>query len=219
MGQLSDEEYLELVRTPGCKWSPEQACAVLTKLSQDKNALRKLLGSAKKYCGGNKADAEDAVAEGLKRALEEYRTFDPGRVSSLSRNPPLIAWIIRIIINAQIDGLRKAKLQQKVLVLQPDWPGTPEPEDPQRDAGRAEEREHVRYLLSTLSEKQRAVVWKYYFEDKTDREIGIELEISEAAAKRRRDYALHRLREQMHDDPRLAAWFAERMRESKFSGE
>ena len=123
-------------------------------------------------------DAFELTAITFERALRSIHEFRP-------RGGGMAAWLLRITRNAAVDEARRAG-RQGIGVAVP-----VEAEDPTRPDESAE----LRLLVAQLSVVQREAIELRYAGGLTAREIGSVLAISEGAAQKHLERALHALRE------------------------
>ncbi len=131
---------------------------------------------------GDRAAAEDVVAQTYERAYRKRRTFDPARGSER-------AWLFGIARNAALDELRR---RRKVvpLVLDPADETLAAPEDDDRDR-----RATVRAALGALPPRDRELVALKFHAGLGNAEIARVLGQSESNVGTRLHRAMTRLRE------------------------
>lgn len=114
-------------------------------------------------------DAEDAVQEGFLHAFRAMERFRPEQAFG--------AWLHRIVANAALDIARRRKVR--------DADELPETlSSPHRDPAEADElRQRLNAALSTLGERQRAVIVLHDVEGYKHAEIGTLLGIPEGTAR------------------------------------
>ena len=98
------------------------------------------------YRTGDRALAEDLLADTFERALRARRRFDPRRGSEKT-------WLYAIALNLLRDHVRRAAAEDRA--LERVGPGTPAA-DP--GAGRVEERDALQRALLTLSSEEREAI-------------------------------------------------------------
>jgi RNA polymerase sigma-70 factor (ECF subfamily) len=132
----------------------------------------------------SRTTSDDAALEltaiTFERALRSIDGFRP-------RGGGMAAWLLRIARNAAIDEGRRAARRPSVTIDA----ATPSVSD---DAA------EVRLLVAGLPERQRDVIELRYTAGLSAREIGTVLSISEGAAQKHLERALHALREAYRDD-------------------
>lgn len=129
-----------------------------------RRVARGILGSAE--------DADDAVQDALLSAWRAIDRYDPSR--------PFRPWLLRIVVNAATDALRR-RTARRAVALAPDLPaGSPSPE---RQAGRALLGDRLRAALATLPERQRTAVVLFDVEGWSHAEIADLLGVAEGTAR------------------------------------
>jgi RNA polymerase sigma-70 factor (ECF subfamily) len=128
-------------------------------------------------------DAEDAVQEGFLHAFRAMERFRPEQAFG--------AWLHRIVANAALDIARRRKVR--------DADELPETlSSPHRDPAEADElRLRLNAALSTLGERQRAVIVLHDVEGYKHAEIGTLLGIPEGTARSDLHHARAHLRRQL----------------------
>ena len=148
----------------------------------------------------NRAEAEDLTAEVFKKALANLPRFK-------WTGAPFAAWLFRIASNMIADrAKRRAKEGNSepsltVGLLPRDQSGTERPrgsQSQQTDLEDCERRAQLFRLVDELADDQRRVVVMRFAEEKSIREIAIELDRSEGAVKQLQFRALQNLREKIH---------------------
>lgn len=128
---------------------------------------------------GNSQDAEDAVQEVFLRLYTEEKPFEGPE--------HLRRWLIRVTVNVCKDALKSPWRRRRV-------PLEAVPEAPVFD--RPEQGELYREVMA-LPEKYRTVLYLFYYEEMTVREIGEILDLGTSAVTTRLHRARARLREQL----------------------
>ena len=132
----------------------------------------------------SRTTSEDAALEltaaTFERALRSIDGFRP-------RGGGMAAWLLRIARNAAIDEGRRAA-RRPVVAL-----------DAEASAG-PDAAAELRMLVAGLPERQREAIELRYTAGLSAREIGTVLSISEGAAQKHLERALHALREAYRDD-------------------
>jgi len=127
---------------------------------------------------GNRADAEDALADATLRAWRGVRSLrDPGRFD---------AWFGRIVVNTCRDRLSERRNQPALLVYEP--PASVDAYD------RSVERNALLDALATLTPDHRAVVALHYLEGMTVEQIAATVGARPGTVKSRLHYGLAELR-------------------------
>lgn len=130
-------------------------------------------------------DAEDAVQEGFLHAFKALDRFLPDQ--------PFGAWLYRIMANASLDLVRRRKVRDADEL--PDTIALPF-----HDPGESDElRRRLSQALTTLSERQRAVIVLHDVEGFTHGEIGGMLGIPEGTARSDLHHARAALRRILKD--------------------
>lgn len=127
--------------------------------------------------------AEECSQDAMVTVWHKAHLFDPARASAAT-------WIFTIARNKKIDALRKAARPEPE-----DLPWGPEPEPDQTDViGMKEDTRRLAEAIATLPEKQRSVIERLYFGDKTQAELAEETGLPLGTIKSRIRLALERLR-------------------------
>jgi RNA polymerase sigma-70 factor (ECF subfamily) len=134
--------------------------------------------------------AEDAVQAALVQMWK--------KLPSLRRNSSLKAWLVRIVVNEVNQQRRKKRLPTVSLDQAREVPG--DPPEVETTLLRAEEHQHLKRALETLTTEQREAVVLRYFSDLTVPEIAVALGEREGTVKSRLSWALDRLGEIMRKD-------------------
>jgi RNA polymerase sigma-70 factor, ECF subfamily len=129
---------------------------------------------------GDRHSAEDLTAEVFREALAGIRKFE-------WRGVPFAAWLLRIASRAIADHWTRAGRESGNPSAEPDPPG---PEDIERNA-------MLFQLVHRLPEAQFRVIHLRFVEQKSIREIAVELDRSEGAVKQLQLRAIESLRAQM----------------------
>jgi RNA polymerase sigma-70 factor (ECF subfamily) len=130
---------------------------------------------------GNRDEAQDLTADVFHQALANIRSFE-------WRGIPFSAWLFRIASNAIADRWERASREQ----------GNPIPEQHQDvSLEKVEQKATLFRLVSTLPVDQRHVILQRFVEQKSIREIAMELQRSEGAVKQLQFRALQNLRSRM----------------------
>ena len=132
----------------------------------------------------DRAEAEDLTAEVFHQALANIAQFE-------WRGAPFIAWLLRIASNAIADRWRRRARRQEV-------------SDSDLDEAGAEDGTERRVMLAQLLEElpsdQKMVVMRRFIEQRSIREIALELKRSEGAVKQLQFRALQSLRIRMGEN-------------------
>ena len=128
-------------------------------------------------------DAEDAVQEGFLHAYRALDRFLPDQAFG--------AWLHRIVANAALDITRRKKVRDADTLADTIA-------SPFRDPGESDElRRRLRHALTTLGERQRAVIVLHDIEGFKHSEIGKMLGIPEGTARSDLHHARARLRQEL----------------------
>jgi len=128
-------------------------------------------------------DAEDAVQEGFLHAYRALHRFLPDQAFG--------AWLHRIVANAALDITRRKKVRDADALADTIA-------SPFRDPGESDElRRRLRQALTTLGERQRAVIVLHDIEGFKHSEIGRMLGIPEGTARSDLHHARARLRQEL----------------------
>lgn len=130
-------------------------------------------------------DAEDAVQEVFVKVWRNIDKYDEQRTFS--------TWVLSIATNHCIDQIRKRRLPTVEIDETMEEVIPDRIPSPKRIVAEREKAEQVRILLDGLSEVDRAIIILRYWDDLSDREIGLAVGLSEAAVKSR----LFRARKQL----------------------
>lgn len=117
-------------------------------------------------------DAEDAAQDGFLAAWRAITDFDRAR--------PFRPWLMRIVVNAARDLLRR-RIVRKVEPLPDHAPSTTA--SPERDTERALLRERIRVALARLPERQRVAVTLFDAEGYSHAEIAVVLGVAEGTVR------------------------------------
>lgn len=134
---------------------------------------------------GHHHDAEDLVQAALAKAYVKWERIQA------ADDPDSYVW--RIMINANVDRLRRMRLREWLTTRFPDSPG---PERADDVAERSAERSAVLAALARLPAKQRAVVVLRYLEDRSESEVARLLGTGVGTVRSHTARALKKLREQ-----------------------
>ncbi len=135
---------------------------------------------------GNRDEAEDMAAEVFVRALEKLHTFQ-------WRGIPMEAWIFRIAHNITVDHLRTNGPRKRTSPLE-DAGAIEAPDDPERDAVLATQREELLGAMKSLTDAQREVVALRFFGGLPSSEVARVMERSDGAVRELQSSALKKLR-------------------------
>ena len=133
----------------------------------------------------DRTEAEDLTAEVFHHALAHLVQFE-------WRGAPFIAWLLRIASNAIADRWRRSARRQEVPDDGLDEPGA---EDT------VEQRVILAQLLERLPADQKLVITRRFLEQRSIREIAVEMNRSEGAIKQLQFRALESLRNRMGEEP------------------
>ncbi len=155
------------------KLNPLNQLVIKIAESQDRVAFKELFESVspklKSYamqCGSSAHEAEELIQECFITVWRKAHTFNPNAASA-------ITWLYTIVRNKRIDLLRKTK--NKEFVISDDlWP-EPETGCLENDVESDLNQNIARTLLHGLSQEQRQIVYKVYFEGKSHSEIASDL--------------------------------------------
>ncbi|MEO7318153.1 MAG: sigma-70 family RNA polymerase sigma factor, partial [Chthoniobacteraceae bacterium] len=129
---------------------------------------------------GDRSIAEDLTAEVFREALTNLHKFE-------WRGVPFAAWLMRIASNAAADHWQKSRRES--------GEPTDSPEEP--SAQEIERSAMLFQLVERLPAAQQRVIEARFVEQKSIREIAVELDRSEGAVKQLQLRALENLRAQM----------------------
>ena len=121
---------------------------------------------------GQKEDAEDLVQDTFVAVLQRIDTFQPGR--------PFAPWFFRVLVNRGLNARKARALRTADEIPESASSAAPSPE---REAERAELRDHLRVAMAALPERQRLVVELYDLEGFAGSEIAEILEISDGTVR------------------------------------
>lgn len=125
---------------------------------------------------GNRMDAEDILHDAL---LKIFRSFDK---FSYAGKGSLKAWLVRVVINASIEFLRGRQAESAATVDIDDSGidlADEEDEPPDSDALRSIPKDKLMEFINELPDGYRSVFNLYVFEEKSHKEIGELLGITE----------------------------------------
>ncbi|MBZ5607442.1 MAG: sigma-70 family RNA polymerase sigma factor [Acidobacteriia bacterium] len=128
--------------------------------------------------------AEDLTSDVFQKALANLRSFE-------FRGAPFAAWLIRIAANAVADQSKRAA--REVADDPPEPSVTP-------DMEAVENRARLFRLVDGLPDDQRRVILQRFVEQRSIREIALELGRSEGAVKQLQFRAIQNLRTQMEGE-------------------
>jgi RNA polymerase sigma-70 factor (ECF subfamily) len=133
---------------------------------------------------GNRTEAEDLTSEVFHRALASLPRYE-------WRGAPFAAWLYRIAANAIADRYQRAGRER----------GNPAPEPAANDPAieKVEQRARLFRMVERLPEDQQRVVRMRFAEEKSVREIAVEMGRSEGAVKQLQFRALEALRARMSE--------------------
>ena len=127
--------------------------------------------------------AEDLTSEVFHKALANLKTYE-------WRGAPFAAWLFRIAANAISDQFKRASREPSNAVDPPEASKKPEQEG-------VDARARLFRLVEKLPPEQRRVVFERFVEQRSIREIALQLGKSEGAVKQLQFRALEKLRSQM----------------------
>lgn len=136
------------------------------------------------YRSGDRALAEDVLAEAFERALRARRRYDPERASAKT-------WLYSIALNCLRDQRRRAEAEARALTRV----GTGGAAAPDRGLTAVEDREELGRALATLSEEEREAIALRYGGELTAPEIAALLGEKLTTVEGRIYRALRKLRE------------------------
>ena len=134
----------------------------------------------------DREEAQDVTADVFHQALRNIGGFQ-------WRGVPFAAWLLRIAANALADRWQRAARSVEV----PAEDGQIENEAGAAETAEVERRAMLFQLVDRLPDDQRLVVVRRFVDQKSIREIAVELGRSEGAVKQLQYRALETLREQM----------------------
>lgn len=126
-------------------------------------------------------EAEDITSEVFHEALANIHTYE-------WRGVPFVAWLLRIAAHSMADRWRKSQREEALDADDPDGG---------HHAAALERRTLLYQLVEELPEDQRLVVVRRFVEQRSIRDIAIELHRSEGAVKQLQFRALQTLRNLM----------------------
>jgi RNA polymerase sigma-70 factor (sigma-E family) len=127
---------------------------------------------------GHAQDAEDLASLALARTYAKWRR--------IHRDDPY-AYARRVLVNAQIDRVRRTRGREVLTGAPPDAPVSP-------DLERSGQRRELAALLATLTERERRVVVLRYYLDVSEAHVAAELGVSVGTVKSTASRALAKLR-------------------------
>jgi RNA polymerase sigma-70 factor (ECF subfamily) len=136
--------------------------------------------------GASAGLAEECAQDVMAVLWQKAHLFDPARAS-------VATWVFTIARNRRIDALRRARRPEPE-----DLPWGPEPEPDQAEVFEAqEESKRLGEALARLPEKQRALIDRAFFGERSHSEIAAETGLPLGTIKSRIRLALDRLRQSM----------------------
>ena len=133
-------------------------------------------------------EAQELTAEVFHKAFANLRHFE-------WRGVPFVAWLFRIAANAIADRSQRAAKERQILERAA---GDRDHRDPEpSDVEEIEERARLFRLVDQLPADQRRVIVMRFAEEKSIREISLELGRSEGAVKQLQFRGLQNLRERL----------------------
>ncbi len=138
------------------------------------------------YRTGNRAVAEDLLADTFERALGARRRFDPRRGSEKT-------WLYAIALNLARDERRRRSAEQRAL----ERVGLPEPTGDGNLATAVEERQTVMSALTRLSTEERDAIALRFGADRSVPEIARILDLPLSTVEGRVYRALRKLRDEL----------------------
>jgi RNA polymerase sigma-70 factor (ECF subfamily) len=136
--------------------------------------------------GADAALAEECTQEVMATVWHKAHLYDPARAS-------VATWVFTIARNRKIDALRKQRRPEPE-----DLAWGPEAEPDQDDAmALQQEGEKLSQALASLPEKQRALIERAFYADRSHSEIAAETGLPLGTIKSRIRLALERLRQSM----------------------
>ncbi len=138
---------------------------------------------------GDPQAAEDAAQETFLRAYQHLHRYDQKR--------PFATWLLSIAAHYCIDRMRRRKFLMNSLEESEEQAGFEMPDadapNPETEALRSEQREHMQSMLVKLDAVDRAAVVLRYWHDSSEVEIAEALHLTVSAVKSR----LHRARREL----------------------
>jgi len=129
---------------------------------------------------GDRSQAEDLTSEVFREALANIGKFE-------YRGVPFVSWLLRIAANSLADHFRKSAREQADSVVVEEKPSPSE----------VEQSALLFQLVDRLPDMQRHVIHMRFVEQKSIREIAVELDRSEGAVKQLQLRAIENLRNSM----------------------
>jgi RNA polymerase sigma-70 factor (ECF subfamily) len=136
---------------------------------------------------GLKAMAEELTHEVFIKVWQKAASYNPEKAN-------VSTWIFTIVRNLRIDYLRRKRL---IEVSDEDTVEPAEENTLDLDIDLTRNKKEIQKILSELTEEQRNVLQKVYFEDKSHQIAALELEMTPGTVKSRIRSALNVLRSQM----------------------
>jgi RNA polymerase sigma factor (sigma-70 family) len=137
------------------------------------------------YRTGDRALAEDVLADAFERALRARRRFDPRRGSEKT-------WIYAIALNCLRDHARREVVEERALERVAVTPGAPAP-----FSAEIEDRDELSHALGALSDEEREAISLRFGADMTVPEMAKLLEEPLTTVEGRVYRALRKLREEL----------------------
>jgi RNA polymerase sigma-70 factor (ECF subfamily) len=134
-------------------------------------------------CGS--AHAEDATQEAFVRAFRSLHRFDTKK--------EFRPWFMRILTNVAKNAVRSERRHVDVTLRAPVLHATEDPDT----VAQAEQRSQLLRALMALPERDRLVLACRWFEEMTEKEIAVALDLKPGTVKSRLSRAMDRLREQL----------------------
>lgn len=169
--------------------SPEREARVLTDYAR---LVRLIAGELQRRVRA--CDYEDLVQAGMLGLLDAVRRYDP------TRGVPFGAYARYRVRGSMLDSIRSylvpEELGEDALPVDADGEvlGPVDTDTQEEKYYRRERDEHLRQAMEQLPPRWREVIWGYYGESKTLREIGEGLGVNESRACQIRRAAVERLR-------------------------
>jgi len=139
------------------------------------------------YRVGDRALAEDLVAEAFERAYRARGRFDRRRASERT-------WLFSIALNRMRDHMRRAAVEERGIMRA--TPGGSGPEE-DRELSRVEDRDELVRALAGLSEEEREAIALRYGGDLTGREVANVLGVRVTTAEGRLSRGLRKLKAEL----------------------
>ena len=139
------------------------------------------------YRVGDRALAEDLVAEAFERAYRARGRFDPRRAGERT-------WLFAIAINRMRDHMRRAAAEERAIIRGAPT-GSGSDEDPA--LGRVDDRDELTNALAGLSDEEREAIALRYGGDLTTREVANVLGVRVTTAEGRLSRGLRKLKAEL----------------------